>query len=216
MPPLTALAISLPITPSTIASHPALQFYAIYGQNFPTTASQWSNLPPNYWETFYAANCKTFLVDGKTVLTTGAASWEYFKNLYSRFEKVEREVRSGVVVTSRRDDEEGDDGDGVEDGGGGGGGGGGGAGREKYEYSIHVEFMTRLYTTSTTAAADNDKDVAVVEVPQSFVYVLGEAEGEGKGTLGLQIRELRNYYDLRTLEGAFLERKKKKKKGERG
>ncbi|KAF2216272.1 hypothetical protein CERZMDRAFT_93567 [Cercospora zeae-maydis SCOH1-5] len=186
--PLTALAIPLPITPTIINSHPALQFYAIYGQNFPTTASQWQQQPPNYWEAFYAADCKTFLVDG-TVLTTGEASWEYFRTLYSRFPKVERELKSGIVVSSSDQDE--DD----EVGGGG-----------KYKNSIHVELTTKLFPS---VADEGDDDVVVaVELPQSFVYVLGKAdekeeEEDGKGTLGLQIRELRNYYDLRTLEGAL-------------
>ena len=60
-------------------------------------------------------------------------------------------------------------------------------------YKFHVEIITKLQ-------AEGGK--RVVEVPQAFVYTLGMADA-GKGTQGLQFRELRNYYDLRTLESAF-------------
>lgn len=43
---------------------------------------------------------------------------------------------------------------------------------------------------------------AVVVVPQSFVYTVRKAD-QGEGTEGLQFRELRCFYDLRTLEGAI-------------
>lgn len=162
--PLKALAIPLPITPEVIQSHPALQFYAIYGRKFPTTDSQWQTQD---FEEFYSADCKTILPNNK-VLSTGQTGWDFFRRLYSTFPKVERELRSGIVVS----DEE------VEG-----------------KYEIHVEFITKLFTA----------EKGVVELPQSFVYVLGKAD-EGKGTLGLQIRELRNYYDLRTLEEALGEK----------
>ncbi|PPJ57227.1 hypothetical protein CBER1_02782 [Cercospora berteroae] len=173
--PLKALAIPLPITPEVVQSHPALQFYAIYGRKFPTTDSQWQTQD---FEEFYSSDCKTLLPNNK-ILSTGEAGWEHFRRLYSTFPKVERELRSGIVVYS--DDED--------------------KGKWKGKYEIHVEFITKLYTT-----ADDEKDGGgVVELPQSFVYVLGKAD-EGKGTLGLQIRELRNYYDLRTLEEALGEK----------
>lgn len=41
----------------------------------------------------------------------------------------------------------------------------------------------------------------VVEVPQSFIHTLGNAD-EGKGTDGLQIRQLRNYFERTAIEKA--------------
>ncbi|CZT19008.1 uncharacterized protein RCC_04853 [Ramularia collo-cygni] len=64
---------------------------------------------------------------------------------------------------------------------------------ERHEYKLHANFNTKLFA---------DGGSRVVEVPQSFVYTVGKSDA-GKGTDGFQFRELRNYYDLRTLEGAF-------------
>ncbi|SMQ47988.1 unnamed protein product [Zymoseptoria tritici ST99CH_1A5] len=60
-------------------------------------------------------------------------------------------------------------------------------------YKLHATFTTKLFA---------DEGRRIVEVPQSFIYTLGKAD-PGKGTQGLQFRELRNYYDMRTLESAF-------------
>lgn len=63
---------------------------------------------------------------------------------------------------------------------------------EKGTHEIHAEFLTKLPV---------EGGEGVVELPQSFVYVLGEAD-EGKGLDGLQIRELRNFYDVGVWERA--------------
>lgn len=60
-------------------------------------------------------------------------------------------------------------------------------------YRIHAEFITKLQV---------EGEERMVESPQAFVYTLGQADAE-KGTQGMQFRELRNYYDLRTLESAL-------------
>ena len=156
---LTALAVPLPLTPESVNAHIALQFYSAYGQKFPKTEEQWQTQD---FEEFYSADCKTILVD-HSVLSGGAASWQYFRKLYLKYPKVERDILSIIVVSD----------DAAE------------------THKIHAEFLTKLHTAK-----------GVVELPQSFVYTLGKAD-EGKGTLGLQFRELRNYYDLRTLEEAL-------------
>lgn len=159
--PQTVFTVPFPLNPAFIKDHPVLQFYALYGQKFPKTKEQWETVP---FEDWYAKDCQTILVDG-TIISGGQESWDYFRNLYARFPKVEREVLSFIVV--------GDD--------------------EKHEYKLHANFNTKLF-------ADGGK--RIVEVPQSFVYTVGRADA-GKGTDGFQFRELRNYYDLRTLESAF-------------
>ncbi|KAI5367402.1 Putative NTF2-like domain superfamily protein [Septoria linicola] len=171
--PQSALVVPLPLSPSTLPNHPALQFYSTYGQNFPQTDSQRDT---QEFEAFYSADCKTILPNYK-IIEGGQASWNFFRKLYAKFPKVEREILSLVVVSS-------DDGD--------------GGGNKKH--SIHAELMTKLYLEGQ--AGEKDGRSEVVHVPQSFVYVLGKADA-GKGTLGWQIRELRNYYDLRTMEGAL-------------
>jgi hypothetical protein len=64
---------------------------------------------------------------------------------------------------------------------------------EEQVYRLHARFNTKLFA---------DEGRRVVVVPQSFVYTLGKAD-VGKGTQGFQFRELRNYYDMRTMESAL-------------
>lgn len=160
MPP-TVFTVSFPLDPDTIKKNLVLQFYAAYGQRFPKTQEEWETVP---FEDWYAKDCKTVLVDG-TIIQGGQESWNYFRKLYSKFPKVEREVLSFIVVA--------DD--------------------ERHEYKLHANFNTKLHA---------DGGSRIVELPQSFVYTLGKAD-PGRGTLGLHFRELRNYYDLRTLESAL-------------
>lgn len=160
--PQTAFPVSFPLDPDFIKDHTVLQFYEAYGKSFPKTQEEWETVP---FENWYSTSCKTILVDN-TIIPTGQESWNYFRNLYARFPKVEREVLSFIVV--------GDD--------------------EKQEWKLHAEFRTKLFV-----GKGGEREVVV---PQSFVYTVGRAD-EGKGTMELQFRELRNYYDLRTLEGAF-------------
>lgn len=63
---------------------------------------------------------------------------------------------------------------------------------ERGTHAIHTVWLTRLpaYGGKRT-----------VELPQAFVHTLGKAD-EGKGTMGMQIRELRNYYDYGVWERA--------------
>lgn len=60
-------------------------------------------------------------------------------------------------------------------------------------HTIHIEIITTLYLD-----AQGERKV---NVPQAFVYVLGKAD-EGKGTYGLQFRELRCYYDMSLIDKA--------------
>ena len=60
-------------------------------------------------------------------------------------------------------------------------------------HRIHVELVTTLYPAEGRQP---------VPVPQTFVYVLGKAD-EGKGTDGLQFKELRNYYDYSLIKRAL-------------
>jgi hypothetical protein len=153
--------VSFPLTEDAIKSHPVLSFYSAYGQAFPKTPEQWKTVPYDDW---YAEDCQTILVDG-TVISGGKPSWEFFRKLYARFPKVERDVLSFIV--------EADD--------------------DKQLYKLHANFNTRLFA---------DEGKRIVEVPQSFIYTLGRADPE-KGTQGFQFRELRNYYDMRTMESAL-------------
>lgn len=63
---------------------------------------------------------------------------------------------------------------------------------ENEKYEIHTELVTKFPTKN-----------GMLEVPQAFTYVIGKSESENKGILGLQFVELRNYYDLSTMEKAF-------------
>ncbi|KAK4631758.1 hypothetical protein CLAFUW4_03115 [Fulvia fulva] len=155
-----AFVVPLPIRPESANSHPALRFYAEYGQNFPKTEEAWATTP---WESYYSADCRMRMVDG-TYIEGGAKCWQFFRKLYARFPAVEREMLSMIVVT------EGES-----------------------LYRIHAEFITKLQV---------EGEERMVESPQAFVYTLGQADAE-KGTQGMQFRELRNYYDLRTLESAL-------------
>lgn len=157
----SVFTVQFPLEPEAITKHPILQFYAAYAQNFPKTQEQWETVPFDDW---YAEDCKTILVDS-TIIRGGQKSWNYFRNLYSRFPRVEREVLSFIVV----------------------------ADEERKEYKLHADFNTKLHA---------DGGSRIVEVPQSFVYTVGKAD-DGKGTNGFQFRELRNFYDLRTLESAL-------------
>ncbi|KAF2161139.1 hypothetical protein M409DRAFT_28469 [Zasmidium cellare ATCC 36951] len=132
--PLTSIPIPLPLNPFPLPSHPALDFYTLYGQKFPKTPEQWKT---TNWEDFYSKD-------------------------YGPFPTITREMLSLNIVSDS----------------------------EKGTHEIHAEFLTKLPSSK-----------GVVELPQAFVYTLGEAD-EGKGTSGWQIRELRCYYDLRTWEGA--------------
>lgn len=71
----TALPIPLPLTPSTTPSHPALQFYIIYGQKFPKTPEQWKTQP---YDELYSADCRIIKTDNSAV-EGGEASWEFFR-----------------------------------------------------------------------------------------------------------------------------------------
>ena len=63
---------------------------------------------------------------------------------------------------------------------------------ENEKYEIHTELVTKFPTKN-----------GILEVPQAFTYVIGKSESEDKGISGMQFVELRNYYDLRTMEKAF-------------
>lgn len=65
-------------------------------------------------------------------------------------------------------------------------------------HRIHYDGITTLYPTS---------DGPGVPVAQAFVYVLGKA-AEGGGTDGLQVIELRNYYDRSLIDNALTQLKK--------
>lgn len=62
----------------------------------------------------------------------------------------------------------------------------------KERYDIHTELVTKFPTKN-----------GMLEVPQAFTYVIGKSESDDRGILGMQFVELRNYYDLRTMEKAF-------------
>jgi hypothetical protein len=63
---------------------------------------------------------------------------------------------------------------------------------DKQTHEIHVRFQMKIYVKA------GDENPAAV-VPQYFVYTLGKAD-EGAGTLGLQFRELKNYYDKSVIQ----------------
>lgn len=63
---------------------------------------------------------------------------------------------------------------------------------EAESHQIHTELVTKFPTKN-----------GMLDVPQAFTYVIGKSESEDKGILGMQFVELRNYYDLRTMEKAF-------------
>jgi len=156
---ISTLTFTKPIPPSIYSSdHPALRFYAIYGQAF---SSAFSSTPP---EDFYAADCIMYAVDGST-LSGGQTMWDFFGTLYQPFAKVTRDMLSLIVVS---DDEAG-------------------------THAIHIELVTTLWL--------DEMGERKVDVPQAFKYVLGRAD-EGKGTVGLQFRVLRCYYDMGLMEKA--------------
>lgn len=66
---------------------------------------------------------------------------------------------------------------------------------EKATHTIHIEVLTKLPVEGKA-----------VDWPQAFAYTLGKAD-EGKGTVGLQFRELRCYYDLGIWEEAVGKKK---------
>ncbi|TKA30109.1 hypothetical protein B0A50_02828 [Salinomyces thailandicus] len=90
--PLSTLALTSPNDATTWPDHPALQFYATYGQDF-TQAFQ-STSPERY----YAADCQMHAVDN-SILKGGEVLWQYFGQLYPMFPKVTRNFLSIVIVS---------------------------------------------------------------------------------------------------------------------
>lgn len=61
---------------------------------------------------------------------------------------------------------------------------------ETRTHKVHIQLVTTLHTGK-----------GKIDVPQAFMYTVGKAD-EGKGTNGLQFRELKCYYDRSLIEKA--------------
>ncbi|PYI12607.1 hypothetical protein BO78DRAFT_435073 [Aspergillus sclerotiicarbonarius CBS 121057] len=152
--------------PSTIMTklktspHPILTWYHKYVTDFTTSKT---TTPA----TKYYASTATLTNPDNSIISGAQQIWDYYIEMYGRFERCGYEVISVMAVTDTDTDE----------------------GKREEKHTLIVECTTSLYLKGGGAGRK-------VSLPQAFVYEIGNAEeGEGKGEDGLQIWRLRVYFD---------------------
>ncbi|KAM3075139.1 hypothetical protein ACMFMG_007404 [Clarireedia jacksonii] len=190
--PLTAHRHVGPMPTPSSRQHPALRFLEFYVEKINGASYEGSYLPYYHPEAVFHDATGVDYVGGAEV-------WTWIRGLFGAgtFERIEMEAREFFVV--------------------GVGGEEGGEGNEIWK--IYGEWLARWWVKGSGE---------VIEVPRGMVFTLGKAEGEsgkekgGKdangdlvgevGFEGLQIRDVKLWYDRSLLMGIFKRSEQEKKK----